>query len=162
MLNNSLKLKKWRKKRATYQPDVSFVFKVEMMLPQQLCGIMAVFPFVAGAQCVRYLTVRKLVGFGINDIISCWLGAVWLEMCCCLNTGRQKADGSSTVHLSGDGLQQLRGKAFNLALGVVIRFEFAALTKRNEESNEVSHLTACVWREKEPGIKRVQSATLLL
>lgn len=37
---------------------------------------------------------------------------------------------------------------------MVIRFEFAALTKRNEESNEVSHLTACVWREEEPGIKQ--------
>lgn len=60
------------KKRATYQADVSFIFKVEIMLLQQLGGIMAVFPFVAGAQCVRYLTVSKLVGFGINDIIS-WL-----------------------------------------------------------------------------------------
>lgn len=45
---------------------------------------------------------------------------------------------------------------------MVIRFEFAALTKRNEEGNEVSHLTARVWREDERGIKRVQSATLLL
>lgn len=44
---------------------------------------------------------------------------------------------------------------------MVIRFEFAALTKRNEEGNEVSHLAACVGRD-ELGIKRVQSTTLLL
>lgn len=32
---------------------------------------------------------------------------------------------------------------------MVIRFQFAVLTKRNGEGNEVSHFTVCVWREEE-------------
>lgn len=32
---------------------------------------------------------------------------------------------------------------------MVIRFQFAALTKRNGEGNEVSHLTVCLERERE-------------
>lgn len=32
---------------------------------------------------------------------------------------------------------------------MVIRFQFAVLTKRNGEGNEVSHLTVCVWRDGE-------------
>lgn len=31
---------------------------------------------------------------------------------------------------------------------MVIRFQFALLTKRNGEGNEVSRLAVCVWREK--------------
>lgn len=34
---------------------------------------------------------------------------------------------------------------------MVIRFQFAALTERNGEGNEVSHLTVCVCKEEEMG-----------
>lgn len=34
---------------------------------------------------------------------------------------------------------------------MVIRFQFAALTKRNGEGNEVSHLTVCLERGREEG-----------
>lgn len=32
---------------------------------------------------------------------------------------------------------------------MVIRFQFAALTKRNREGNEVSHLTVCLERRRD-------------
>lgn len=38
---------------------------------------------------------------------------------------------------------------------MVIRFQFAALTKRNGVGNEVSHLPVCL--EKEEGVKYAQS-----
>lgn len=35
-------------------------------------------------------------------------------------------------------------KSFSFGSGVVIRFQFAALAKRNGRANEVSHLAVCV------------------